>query len=128
MRLQRRKAAASLGRARDLRKRPTEAENIVWQMLRRDAFGEHFRRQHEIVGFYLDFYCARLRLGIELDGEGHFTDCGRAYDGERSRILRRFDIHVIRFENRDLIENPWIVEKTIRREIEKRRARVASFA
>ncbi|MDX1582216.1 MAG: endonuclease domain-containing protein, partial [Thermoanaerobaculia bacterium] len=60
---------------RQLRAGQTEAERLVWNMLRdRRLGGLKFRRQHRIGEYILDFYCPRLRLAIELDGENHFTE------------------------------------------------------
>jgi very-short-patch-repair endonuclease len=56
-----------------MRQSATDAERVMWAILRRERLGERFRRQHQAAGFYLDFYCARLRIAVELDGEPHST-------------------------------------------------------
>jgi very-short-patch-repair endonuclease len=55
--------------ARENRKRPTREERVVWRWLRDRRFGElKFRRQHPLIGYILDFYCAEICLAIEIDG------------------------------------------------------------
>ena len=90
-------------RARELRKPLTPAEKILWDNLRgRKCQGLKFRRQHPIGRFIVDFYCAEIRLIIELDGGIHL---GReAYDEERTKILEREGYHVMRFANEAVIQ------------------------
>lgn len=58
--------------ARELRRSATDAERRAWEVLRdRRCLGLKFRRQQVIRGFIVDFYCAELRLAIELDGGVH---------------------------------------------------------
>ena len=99
-----RSRSSLIGRARELRQRSTDAERVLWNILR-DRRMRHwkFRRQHQIEGFNLDFYCPRLRLCIELDGEPHFDESGRRYDALRTRRLADIGILVLRIENRDII-------------------------
>ena len=86
--------------ARNMRKNPTKAEEILWEELRkRKLNGYKFRRQHPIGIFILDFYCCRKKLAIELDGAGHFTKSGRFYDNERTNFLNSEGITVLRFSN-----------------------------
>jgi very-short-patch-repair endonuclease len=61
--------------ARELRQRLTEAEKLLWQLLRNRRINNlKFRRQHPLkAGFILDFYCAEKKLGIEIDGGYHTT-------------------------------------------------------
>ena len=66
--------------------------------------GLKFRRQHAVGGFVLDFYCAELRLGIELDGACHDQPDRRARDAERTRRLRALGIRVVRLRNSDVSE------------------------
>jgi len=65
--------AQLLANAKKLRKNQTEAEDLLWQLLRnRQLNNLKFRRQHPLkVGFILDFYCAEAKLGIEIDGGYH---------------------------------------------------------
>ena len=92
---------------RDLRKTMTPAEAALWQHLRkRQLQGRRFRRQHSVGPFILDFYCPEERLAVELDGAVH-DDPGRVeYDDERTASLQAYDIRLVRFENREVFENP----------------------
>jgi len=115
-------ASSLITRARELRQSQTDAESLVWQMLRgRHLDGLKFRRQHQIDGFILDFYCAELRVAIEIDGAGHGDEHVRAYDALRSEWLRGTGIEVIRFENREVVENPRGVARVILRAVERLR-------
>jgi very-short-patch-repair endonuclease len=90
-------------RARMLRKHATPAERQAWTMLRdHRCLGYHFRRQHVLHGFICDFYCARLRLVIEVDGGYHDTRQAREYDAGRSDVLRQFDIQTYRIRNEEV--------------------------
>lgn len=70
--------------AKEFRRNPTPAE-----------------RKHFIVGFY----CAALKLAIEIDGDGHFTEEGQVYDAERSQVLASYGLKVIRFTNDEVMNN-----------------------
>src|SRR2546426_11892187 len=74
-----------LQRARDLRRGLTMAERRAWNLLRnRRMLGLTFRRQHVIAGFIVDFYCAELRLVLEIDGSGHSGGAQSDYDAART--------------------------------------------
>jgi very-short-patch-repair endonuclease len=89
---------------KELRNHATPAEAVLWKMLKgRQAGGFKFRRQQGIGPFVLDFYCAELRLGIELDGSSH--DYKYEYDEQRSTFLYEQKIHVIRFTNEQVWAN-----------------------
>jgi len=108
------KHGADLTNARNLRKAKTTVERIVWSMLRAGRFrGLKFRQQHRIGPFIVDFYCAKLSLAIEIDGEPHSTESAKHSDEARTKMLNKHGIHVIRFENRVVIANPKIVLEAI---------------
>jgi very-short-patch-repair endonuclease len=87
-----------LERRRELRRRCTDAEAALWEVLRdRGLAGAKFRRQHSCGPFILDFYCARRRLAVELDGGQHFEPAAQAYDARRSAYLATRGITVLRF-------------------------------
>ncbi len=91
---------------KEQRQNPTTAEEKLWQELRRKNFsGYKFRRQHPAAGYILDFYCPRLKLGIEVDGEIHKLPDQRAYDEQRSTDLARYGIRIIRFWNAEVMED-----------------------
>jgi very-short-patch-repair endonuclease len=92
-------------RRRDLRNFGTSAEAFLWLRLKEKQLeGRKFRRQHSIGKFVVDFYCPSEKLVVELDGEGHFTEEGRAFDEKRSGYLRSLGISVIRFENCEVFD------------------------
>jgi very-short-patch-repair endonuclease len=93
-------------RARELRKRQTDAESLLWRNLRRRNFvGVKFRRQHPVEGYIADFYCGEARLVVELDGGGHAEDGQARYDGERTIALARAGIRVLRFWNTEVLQS-----------------------
>ena len=88
--------------ARIARKYPTEAKRRLWSRLRRHALGWHFRRQHPVPPFVLDFACPALKTAIEADGGQH------AESGEhdhRDRYLEANGWLVLRFWNNEIIAN-----------------------
>ena len=93
-------------RSREMRRASTDAESLLWGILRNRRFlGLKFRRQHEIEKrFIVDFYCPELHLAIELDGAPHFSEPVEQFDAKRSRALNRLGIIVIRFRNDEVIE------------------------
>jgi len=89
-----------------LRKDMPDAEVIVWSYLRdRRLCGYKFRRQHGIGRYVVDFYCPKLRLVIELDGDSHFQSGAAKRDRQRQNFIESFGITVIRFTNTDIYEN-----------------------
>jgi ATP-dependent DNA helicase RecQ len=73
-------------RVRELRANPSEAEKLLWSVLRaKSVAGIKFRRQHPIEPYIADFYCAKARLVIEVDGESH--DARVDYDRDRTAYL-----------------------------------------
>jgi len=70
--------------ARQMRRAMTEPEWLLWQRLKvRDELRLNFRRQHAIGHFILDFYSARAKLAVEVDGAHHYED--EQYQKDRSR-------------------------------------------
>ena len=53
------------------RKKPSVAEDIVWEIVRNRKLGFKFKREHSIGRYRVDFYCAEAKLGLEMDGEQH---------------------------------------------------------
>jgi very-short-patch-repair endonuclease len=95
-----------LQRCRDLRQRATNAEQMLWQLLRdRQIAGKKFRRQHPLRGYILDFYCHEARLVIELDGSGHSEPTQATYDAKRTQVLQAEGMSVLRFWNNQVFEN-----------------------
>ena len=75
-------------RARKLRSEMSLPEAMLWKELRERPGGYKFRRQHPASSFVLDFFCASVRLAIEVDGWGHDNIRSAEADAARSRHLR----------------------------------------
>jgi ATP-dependent DNA helicase RecQ len=70
--------------ARELRQPQTPAEATLWRKIRNRSIGYKFRRQHEIEFFIIDFYCAEVKLCIEIDGDTHLTKEQQENDAART--------------------------------------------
>ncbi len=88
-----------------LRNNRTEPERLLWNRLKGSQLGVKFRRQMGIGNFIVDFYCPERHLVIELDGDSHFTEAGKANDAERDAFLHANKIRVLRFTNAQVTEN-----------------------
>ena len=98
--------------AREMRGRMTDAEALLWMMLRnRRIAGAKFRRQHPVGRYILDYYCLEKKLGIELDGGQH----GEAvkYDRHRDSWLLTQGIHMLRFWNNQMLTETEAVMEVI---------------
>ncbi len=90
-------------RARSLRRNMTPAEQTLWKQCLRH-FPYRVLRQRPIDNFIVDFYCASLRLVIEVDGEYHASSEAQVRDAERTRILEGYGLQVIRFTNEQVLQ------------------------
>ncbi|HTA84140.1 MAG TPA: endonuclease domain-containing protein [Bacteroidia bacterium] len=87
-------------RAATLRKNTTEAEKALWARIsKKQLSGMHFRRQHPIGKFIVDFYCHEKLLVIELDGEIHNREDIAERDEGREYELRKKGLKILRFKN-----------------------------
>ena len=104
-------------RAKELRKDATEQEKCLWYKYL-SQYPVRFQRQKTIGRFIADFYCAKAKLAIELDGSQHFSDEGKAYDESRTAGLEEYGITVIRFSNAEVdrrFESVCeVIDKTVR--------------
>jgi predicted helicase/very-short-patch-repair endonuclease len=88
--------------AREMRSSATDAESLMWYLLRnRRLAGAKFRRQHPMGRYILDFYCAEQSLCIELDGGQHADQ--QARDTVRDEHLRTSGVRVLRFWNNQVL-------------------------
>ena len=102
------------GRAKKLRRDLTDAERILWSRLKgKQLLGWQFRVQHPVPPYILDFACAPLRLGVELDGATHSTTEEREHDARRSAFLSQDGWELVRFRNADVYENLYGVIESI---------------
>ena len=91
--------------AHEMRSKPTEAENELWKYLRKHRLhGLSFRRQHCIGQFIVDFYCAKARLVIEIDGPIH--QYKPEEDLVRQEYLESCGLTVLRFPNATILHKP----------------------
>lgn len=104
--------------ARQLRRRLTLPEVLMWQALRRRGLaGLRFRRQHPIGPYILDFYCDEFRLAVEIDGQSHDHPDRIDRDQRRTDWLTRQGVRVIRLAARDVLADMDGVLGTIRRTV-----------
>ncbi len=62
----------------------TEAERLLWNELKNDKLGLHFRRQHIIGDYIVDFVCLKCKLIVEVDGDYHGEVSQVDYDAYRA--------------------------------------------
>ncbi|WPC35608.1 endonuclease domain-containing protein [Acinetobacter sp. YWS30-1] len=90
--------------AKFMRHTATDAEHLMWQILRAKRFMNlKFRRQHVIEPYIVDFYCHEIGLVIELDGSQHGTDDAMEYDAERTKFLEALGLRVVRYWNNEVL-------------------------
>ena len=104
-----------LQRAKELRREMTPAEKILWEELRANKLGVHFRRQQVIQGFIVDFYCHKAGLVIEVDGDVH--DLQKEEDERREKVLSALGLRVVRFRNDEVVRNLSAVVGKIKKHI-----------
>ena len=91
---------------RALRKRMPEAEVILWSKLQRRQLGGYkFRRQYGVGEYSIDFYCPKLKLAVEVDGDSHLRADREKKDRVRQKYIEDFGIQFIRFGNEDICKN-----------------------
>ena len=105
--------------SQNLRKNATPWENKLWYMFLRD-YEIPFHRQKTKGNYVLDFYCAKARLAVELDGGGHFTSKQAEYDAKRTKAIESFGIRVIRFSNLEIDEDFYEVCNAIDKTVKER--------
>jgi very-short-patch-repair endonuclease len=88
-------------RAKELRKKGVLSEVLLWNQLKgRKMRGYQFMRQKPIGDYIVDFFCSKLGLVIEIDGESH--DGRFRYDSERQKFLESAGLAVLRFDDADV--------------------------
>lgn len=96
--------------AKIMRTNATEAEHLMWQLLRNKCFMNlKFRRQHVIKPYIVDFYYHEIGLVIELDGSQHNTEDGKEYDAERTKFLEALGLKFVRYWNHDVLSQTDVV-------------------
>ena len=90
--------------AKILRQNMTKQERKLWYLFLRE-YSIRFQRQKSIDNFITDFYCAKAKLIIELDGSGHYDPSQMLKDRIRTERLEEMDLTVIRICNLDIDNN-----------------------
>ena len=98
--------------SRNLRNNMTDAEQHLWQYLRRKQInGWQFYRQKPLGAYIIDFHCAAAQLVVELDGSQHFEVDHQRADQQRDAFLQCLGLRVLRFDNRQvLLETDAVLE------------------
>lgn len=92
--------------ARDLRRKQTSAETVLWELLRnRQLFGFKFRRQHQFGDYVTDFYCREAKLVIECDGSVHKRNEQWQHDQKRDAYMADQGLRVVRFSNESILND-----------------------
>ena len=90
-----------LNQARQLRKEMTPQERHLWYDFLRYYPVKIYKQR--IIGTYIvDFYCAKAKLVIEIDGSQHFEERGMQYDAQRTEYLESLGLKVVRYSNADI--------------------------
>jgi len=105
--------------ARTLRKNMTLSEILLWQQLKKkQVLGYDFHRQKPIDEYVVDFYCPRLKLVLEIDGDSH--DGKEDADRIRQEKLESLGLTILRFWDSDVKSNVDGVVEQLREWIEAR--------
>ena len=106
--------------AKTLRKEMTKEENRLWYDFLR-TYPIRFSRQKVLGKYIADFYSAKAKLIIELDGSEHYTEEGLLYDEKRTDFLEQYNLSVIRIPNTEIHKNfigvclyiDWVVKHSL---------------
>ncbi len=90
--------------SRSLRLHQTDAESVLWLLLRNRSLGYKFRRQRPVGKYVLDFYCHEVHLAVELDGGQHNTAAVSDKDERRTAKLQELGIEVLRFWDHEVLK------------------------
>ena len=103
--------------AKENRRHMTDAEKVLWKVLRQSKCSFKFRRQHPIYDYIADFICLEERLIIEVDGAYHCELQQQEDDQIRTDILSDMGYKVLRFTNDEVLSSPYTVLNMIKDEI-----------
>jgi very-short-patch-repair endonuclease len=109
------KSASTVQRARQLRKKMTLPEVLLWRELRKSEL--YFRKLHPAGDFVLDFFCARANLAIEVDGVSHDMGDRPQRDHARDKWLEERRIDTLRVPARDVLRDSCAVAEAIIAEV-----------
>ena len=108
--------------AQELRRSMTKEEKQLWYRYLRE-YPVQFRRQVTCGNYIMDFYCAKAKLAIELDGSQHYEPRETEKDLIRTQFLAEQGIEVLRIPNNEIWSNlagvcDWI-DMTVKRRLQK---------
>ena len=97
--------------SRELRSHSALSEILLWQKLRASQFrGYAFNRQKPLGNYIVDFYCKKLNLVIEIDGDSHFDHLSMIEDKERQKILEELGVVFMRFTDLEVKKSmTWVL-------------------
>ncbi len=83
------------------------AERLLWAKLRaKQVADERFHRQYSIGAYTVDFYCPKVKLAIEIDGDSHYlSSVARRHDAKREAAIEAHGVRLLRFQNVELHQN-----------------------
>jgi very-short-patch-repair endonuclease len=90
----------------------TLAEEKLWQEFLR-YFKFRVYRQKPIHNYIVDFYCPKLKLVIEVDGNHHYVEDCKCYDELREQVFFGMGLIELRFTNEEVLENFHVVCREI---------------
>jgi very-short-patch-repair endonuclease len=89
-------------------------EVLLWNLLRKAPDGVIFRRQHSFENkIVVDFYCARAKVCIEVDGIVHDMGENPEYDERRGARLREMGLEVVRIPATEVLKSPEVVADSL---------------
>ena len=90
--------------AKQLRREMTKEERHLWYDFLR-TYPVRFLRQKVLGSYIADFYCAKAKLVIELDGSQHYEEENLLKDAQRTAFLQGYSLQVIRIANNEINRN-----------------------
>lgn len=100
-----RATARSMKASKQLRRRMSKPEVLLWQLLRRSPAGIRFRRQYAIGPYIADFYCPAAKLVIEIDGQVHDFDQGAQRDAARDQLIGGYGVRIQRIAASEVLKD-----------------------
>lgn len=102
--MERRYNKENIPKAKELRRSMTKEERHLWYDFLR-GYPVKFYRQKVMGRYIVDFYCAKAKLIVELDGSQHYEEAGKQYDEERTAYLKEYGVSVLRIPNNEVNQN-----------------------
>jgi very-short-patch-repair endonuclease len=98
----------------------TKAEACIWKYVlsKKQMMGYSFRRQRPLLKYIVDFICLKLKLVIEIDGYSHQLQENEIKDQIRQKEIESAGFHVLRFKDREVLNEISLVRNKVYRTIE----------